>query len=138
MAIVDYEYYAQTYMGEPIAENDFPQFEARAERQIKLATHGRAAEYAALPAFQQEAIKEAICAQVEYINLKGLEVTYAGSSGTGFTVGKVKIEGSKTAGASAGSGSLCVGAIAALEQSGLLNPAVPVIKEGIGFYEGVW
>ena len=130
-AIVDFTYYSTVYMGEPIAADDFPQFEARAERQIKNATHGRSAEYADLPAFQQNAIVEAICAQIEYLNLKGFEVSYAGASGTGFTVGKVRVEGSKAAGASGGASSVCVGAIAALEQSGLLNPAVPVVSSAV-------
>ena len=64
MAIVNYAYYTQTYMGEAVAETDFPRLEARAERLISQITHGRAANYAALPVVMQEAVKTGICAQI--------------------------------------------------------------------------
>ena len=42
MAIVTLEYYNETYIGETLAEADFPRAEARAERIIAQITHGRA------------------------------------------------------------------------------------------------
>lgn len=132
MAIATYLYYTETYMGETVAENDFPQMEAKAERLIKQITHGRAANFAALPAFQQEAIQEAICAQVEYYAIMGTDVSVNGDAGgNGWTIGDMHINGSssnvtKTTGAST---MVCAAAVAALEQTGLLNPQVDTLGE---------
>ena len=130
MAIVTYAYYTQTYKGEAVAETDFPRYEARAERLVSQITHGRAANYAALPAFQQEAVQEAICAQIEYYAMYGVEVSISGRTADGWTVGKVRVD--KGAGGSASTGPasmVCPSAIAALEQTGLLNPQVPTLGE---------
>lgn len=133
MAIVDYTYYSVDYGGEPIAESDFARAEKKAERIIKQITHGRATEatFAALPAFQQEAVTEAICAQVEYYALNGTEVSVNGETAGEWTVGKVHIGGAGQKSAIQTGASTMVGAavIAALEQSGLLDPAVPVLGD---------
>ena len=130
MAIVTYEFYTQVYCGEAIAECQFPQYANRAERQIVNLTHGRAAEYAALPAFQQTAIQYAICAQIEYLFLEGKEITVNGNSSGGWSVGKVRVDkGGSGSKASAASTMICAGAIAELEQTGLLNPQVPVVSD---------
>ena len=134
MSIVCYAYYTATYMGETIDEKDFPRMEVKAERLIKQITHGRAANFAALPAFQQEAIKEAICAQVEYYAIMGTDVSINGDAGgNGWTIGDMHINGSsanvtKTTGAST---MVCAAAVAALEQSGLLNPQVATFGEPV-------
>jgi hypothetical protein len=133
MAIVTYEYYSETYLGEPIAVEDFPKAEAKAERVIIHITHGRAANYAALPAFQQSAIRDAICAQVEYYSIMGTDVSVDGDTGgNGWTVGKVHVNGrssSASAGKSGASTLVCAAAITALELTGLLNPQVPTVGE---------
>lgn len=133
MAIVDYTYYTDTYLGEPIASDDFPRAEAKAERLITQITHGRAANYAALPDFQQEAIKTAICAQIEYYAMMGTDVSVNGDTtgGNGWTVGKVHVGGRASSAAAAnnkqGASMVCAAAIAALEQTGLMNPQVPCV-----------
>lgn len=127
MAIVTLEYYQQTYVGEAIASNDFPRASAAAERVITQATHGRAANYAALPAYQQDAIKTAICAQIEYYAMDGVSISINGNSAPDFTVGKVSVKGSSTK--SAGASMLCAAAVSALEQSGLLNPLVATLGD---------
>ena len=130
MAIVTLEYYNETYIGEAIAEADFPRAEARAERLISQITHGRAANYAALPAFQQAAVKEAICAQIEYYSLYGVEVSISGKTADGWTVGKVRVDGGSSAAARTGAPTMVSpSAIAALEQTGLLNPHVATVGE---------
>ena len=129
MAIVTYEYYTGTYMGETIAEIDFPKYEAKAERLITQITHGRAANYAALPAFQQSAIHEAICGQIEYYTLMGLDVSIAGETSSGWTVGKVRVDGGSSSKASGAVTMVSPSAIASLEQTGLLNPQVVTIGE---------
>ena len=129
MAIVDYAYYTGTYKGEPIAEADFPRFEAKAERRITQITHGRATYFAALPAFQQQAIQEAICAQVEYYGLMGIDVSIAGETSSGWTVGKVHVNGGNANKATGAVSMVSPSAVAALEQTGLMNPQVETIGE---------
>lgn len=129
MAIVTYSYYTDTYMGDPIAEADFPRYEAKAERLITQITHGRATDYAALPAFQQQAIQEAICGQIEYYGLMGLDVAIAGEMSSGWTVGKVRVDGGNASKATGAVTMVSPSAIAALELTGLLNPQVPTIGE---------
>lgn len=132
MAIVTYEYYSTEYMGEPIAETDFPRAEAKAERIVTQITHGRTADFAALPAFQQDAVKEAICAQIEYYSLMGTDVSVNGESGAnGWTVGKVHVNGhaGNAALRNGASTMVCAAAVAALEQTGLMNPQVDTIGE---------
>lgn len=132
MAIVTHEYYNDTYIGETIAEADFPRAEARAERIIAQITHGRATAetFAALPAFQQAAVEEAICAQIEYYALYGVEVSISGKTADGWTVGKVRVDGGSSAAARTGAPTMVSpSAIAALEQTGLLNPHVATVGE---------
>ena len=132
MAIVDYDYYANQYYGEAIAECQFPQYLAKATRAIILITHGRAADYAVLPAFQQAAIRDAICAQIEYYLSNGLLSVTTGTSSEGFTVGKVSVtagNSSTNAFATRGAAMLSPAAQMYLEQTGLLGRAVAVPVE---------
>lgn len=129
MAIVTYAYYTQTYMGETVAETDFPRLEARAERIITQTTHGRAADFATLPAVLQDAVKTAICAQIEYYALMGEDIAVTGEMSNGWTVGKVHVNGSARVSATGAASMVCTAAIAALEQTGLLNGQVPTLAE---------
>lgn len=136
MSIVSYSYYADTYLGEPIDEEaDFPRAEKRAERAIAQITHGRATEetFAALPPFQQEAVKEAICCQIEYYAMNGTDISINGETSSGWTTGKVTVHASAKASARPGASLVCASALACLEQTGLLNPAVPVINSADHF-----
>ena len=129
MAIVEYEYYTQTFFGEAIAETDFSRYEARAQDAILLACKGRVTEdnFSELSSSLQEAVKKAICAQCEYFSLYGLDVANIGVNSGGFTVGKVRLDNGGS-GASIKSGVfLSPLAISYLEQTGLLNPSVPFI-----------
>lgn len=128
MSIVTYSYYANTFLGEPIDQTDFPRTEARAERAIAQITHGRAtaATFDALPAFQQEAVQTAICYQVEYYVMNGVDISINGETSAGWTVGKVSISGGNANKATGGASMVCAAAYAALEQTGLLDPSVPV------------
>lgn len=130
MSIVSYNYYTQTYCGETIDET-FPQYAARAERQIIQLTHGRAANFAALPAFQQVAIQNAICCQIEFLLNEGLEVTVNGTNAGGWSVGKVRVDKGNGKSVSIGASMISAGAIAELEQTGLLNPQVPTVGDPI-------
>ena len=139
MALVTLDYYRYTYYGEPVYDEDFPAMDAKAERLIVQITHGRAADFAALPAFQQEAVKQAVCAQIEYYALNGVDVSINGDTGgNGWTVGKVRVNGSGGTGKKQAASMVCAAAIAALEQTGLMNPAVYTADAPGPFLPGGW
>lgn len=133
MGLVDYEYYNATYMGETVDGAEFPRMEKKAERLIDQITHGRAANAAGLPAVLQTAIKDAICAQIEYYGLNGLDVAVAGETAADWSVGKVRVNSGSRASATGSASMVCPAAIAALEQTGLLDPSVPAVD-----FPAVW
>lgn len=131
MAIVDAAYYMTVYMGQEASECDFPSLEARAEDVIGAMTRWQATAdtIAGLSPFLAALVKKAICAQVDYFAVNGLD-SAAGGNDRGFTVGKVSVSGKS------GSDLVHKGAMAwnisplavmYLEQSGLMHPAVPVV-----------
>lgn len=129
-AIVDYSFYTDTYKGqEPdVDASSFPALEAHAERIIGAMTRWRVTEetFPDLPHFTQTLVKLAICSQVDAVAVNGFESVSAGNN-VGFTVGKVRVDGgSKTSGTL--STSVSPAAMLYLEQTGLLNPAVPVLE----------
>jgi hypothetical protein len=132
MAIVDAAYYLTVYMGKEASECDFPALEARAEDVIGAMTRWQATAdtIASLTPFQRTLVKKAICAQVDFFAVNGLE-SVAGDDGRGFTVGKFSVSGkseSDVVHKGAMSGNLSPLCVMYLEQSGLLNPAVPVVE----------
>lgn len=131
-AIVDYSFYTDTYKGqEPDVDvSSFPALEAHAERIIGAMTRWRVTEetFPDLPHFTQTLVKLAICSQIDAIAVNGFETLSAGNN-VGFSVGKVRVDGgSKTGVSGALSASVSPAAMLYLEQTGLLNPAVPVVE----------
>lgn len=127
-AIVDYAYYTGTYMGTEANEASFPALNAHASRVIGAMTRWKVDEtnISELPPLVQTLYKLAICSQVDFLSINGIESLSAGS-GVGFSVGKVRVDGtSRAATGGALSASVSPAAVAYLEQTGLLNPAVPV------------
>ena len=122
MAVVDYEYYIGTYIGDPaVTEAAFPRLEARAEDAVNALIRFRA-----VPAQWEKQYQKAICAQVEYYAIYGIEAASAGLMENSFTVGKVSVTGGGASARSGGASMISPQAVAYLEQTGLLNPAVPV------------
>ena len=119
MAAVTYEYYTSTYIGDPsVTEADFLRMEARAEDLVNQLIR-----YQTVPDMWQTAYKSAICAQVDYYAIYGIDVAAGGIASTGFTVGKVSDSGNQ---AMSGAASMVAPAARAyLEQTGLMNPSVP-------------
>ena len=125
--IVDFTFYWNVYQGKEADETSFPALCARAEDVIGAMT--RWADPATFTPFQLTLYKKAICAQVDFFAVNGLD-SVAGGNDRGFTVGKVSISGKSGSdlvrkGSMADSLSNLV--LMYLEQSGLLNPAVPVV-----------
>lgn len=131
MAIINYEYYTNTYMGEPIAVDDFPRYEMRSEDFILMLINKTAEEVASFTDATQTAVKKAICAQIEYIYEYGTGIAvYGKEAGGGFTVGKVSVNNGSSAGGAAGAKSMIAPAVYAyLERTGLLNPQVNTAPE---------
>ena len=128
-AIVDFAYYQGTYMGTEANEASFPALNAHASRVIGAMTRWKVTEenFATFPAFVQTLYKLALCAQVDALAINGVE-SLSTIGGVGFTVGKVRVDGyasARTGGAM--SASVSPAAVAYLEQTGLLYPAVPVV-----------
>lgn len=123
--LVSYEYYTNTYLGEPVTADDFPRYEARAEDAILILINKTADEAALIPEAVLVAVKKAICAQIEYLYEYGLSVSvYGKEAGGGFTVGKVSVNNGGTTGAAGVKSMLAPAVYAYLEQTGLLNPQV--------------
>lgn len=126
MALVTLEYYRDTFLGEPVAADDFPRFELRAQELILGLIRQTEEQVAELSEQLQTAVKKAVCAQVEYFQEYGIGVAvYGKEAGGGFTVGKVSVNnGSSTAAASGARSMIAPAVYVYLEQTGLLNPAV--------------
>ena len=122
MAAVTFDFYMNTYRGDPaVTEADFQRLEARAEDAVNALMRFRA-----VPAQWETLYKKAICAQVEYYAIYGIEAASAGLMENSFTVGKVSVTGGGAAARSGGASMISPQAVAYLEQTGLLNPTVPV------------
>lgn len=128
MALVTLEYYQDTFLGEPVAADEFPRYELRAEELILSLIRMNETKAATLTGDALTAVKKAICAQIEYFQEYGVGVAvYGKEAGGGFTVGKVSVNnGSSTAAASGARSIIAPAVYIYLEQTGLLNPAVPV------------
>ena len=131
-AIVDYGFYSSVYMGQEADQTSFPALCARAEDIVGAMTRWQVTEdnigtYAELT---QTLYKKAICAQVDFFAVNGLDsVNISAGVDNGFTVGKVSVHGRSGASASGSMGNnIAPMAQMYLEQTGLLNPAVPVVS----------
>ena len=129
-AIVDFTYYSNVYMGTEADQASFPALNAHASRVIGAMTRWQVDEtnFAELPSFIQTLYKLAVCSQIDYLAVNGVESLYDGEDTVGFSVGKVRVDGrTKASAGGAMSASISPAAISYLEQSGLMNPNVPVV-----------
>ena len=129
-AIVDFTYYKDTYKGSEADSTSFPALNAHASRVIASMTRWQVDEdnFDELPSFIQTLYKLAICSQIDFLAVNGVESLYDGEDTVGFSVGKVRVDGkTKASAGGAMSASISPAAISYLEQSGLMNPNVPVV-----------
>lgn len=126
-AIVDYTFYTSVYMGTEADEVSFPALCSRACDVVGAMTRWVDPETLTEPVLTL--YKKAVCAEVDYFALNGFE-SVSGGNDRGFTVGKVSVSG-KTGGELKHDGAMSSHVsplvIMYLEQTGLLNPAVPVV-----------
>ena len=129
MGVVDFTFYSTVYGGTDADAQTFHALCARASDVIGAVTHwADDAAILRLPALYQTLYKKAVCAQIDFLFINGMDSLNETSTG-GFTVGKVTVHG-KSGSASGGklSESISPMAIAYLEQTGLMNPQVPTLE----------
>ena len=129
-AIVDFQYYTGTYMGSEADQASFPALNAHASRVIANMTRWQVDETTIdeLPPLVQTLYRLAVCSQIDFLAINGIDSLTDGEGSVGFSVGKVRVDGKAKASAGGGamSASISPAAISYLEQTGLMNPAVPV------------
>ena len=95
MGVVTWDYYSDSWLGEA-PETAFPRLDLLAEDMVRMLT--RSADFDRLTAVQQELYRKAVCAQIDALNLNGEQAAYAGESGGGWTVGRVRVDGGSETG----------------------------------------
>lgn len=129
MGVVDYTFYSSVYGGTDADAQTFPALCARASDVIGAVTHWvDDATILTLPALFQTLYKKAVCAQVDFLAINGMD-SLNETETAGFTVGKVTVH-SKAGNQSGGklSESISPLAIGYLEQTGLMNPQIPTLE----------
>lgn len=129
-AIVNYEWYSTEYMGTEADSASFPALCAHASRMIGLLTRWQATEetFQSLDAYTQQLVRLALCAEIDYLAINGVEVMNGNGDG-GFTVGKVSVQAKAASGnAGAMSGKFSPATIGYLEQTGLMYPGAGVAQ----------
>ena len=131
MGVVDYTFYTTVYMGTDADQASFPALCARACNVIGAVTHwADENKIMTLPAPVPTLYKKAICAQIDFLAINGMDSLNETETG-GFTVGKVTVHGKASASGGKLQESISPLAIGYLEQTGLMNPQVPT-------FEGWW
>ena len=99
---VDEVYYHDIFKGEPVDDADFPALCQRAGEIIEEMTLYRLTEedFSKMPEDTQRLVKNAVCAQMEYLDANGGAEIDMGNGMSGATLGKFSYSG-----ASSGSGS---------------------------------
>ena len=127
--IVDFVYYYNVYLGTEADQASFPTLAAHAHRIINAMCRWQVTEenFSSFPDIVQTMYKLAVCSQIDFLAIEGVDSINSGDSG-GWTVGKVTVHGKSNSGkAGAMSVNISPAAVSYLEQSGLMNPAVPVV-----------
>ena len=128
MGVVDYTFYSTVYMGKDADQTSFPALCARASDVIGAVTHWvDDARILSLPAPIQTLYKKAVCAQIDFLAINGMDSLNETETG-GFTVGKVTVHGKSSTPGGKLSELTSPLAIGYLEQTGLMNPQVPTLE----------
>jgi succinyl-CoA synthetase beta subunit len=127
-AIVDFCYYQSVYMGTEADPASFPALNAHASRVVANMTRWQVTpeNLEQFPSLVQTLYKLAICSQIDFLAINGVESINSGDD-VGFSVGKVRVDGkARSSAGGAMSASISPATISYLEQTGLMNPSVPV------------
>ena len=127
-AIVDFAFYSEVYMGSEADQASFPALNAQASRIVGAMTRWQVSEDTidSFPSMIRTLYRLAVCSQIDFLSINGVESINTDGN-AGFTVGKVTIHGKSNANAGgAMSAKISPAALSYLEQTGLMNHAVPV------------
>jgi hypothetical protein len=128
--LVDYDFYTNTYMGEPVPADEYPRYDARAEDIVLGLINKTVEEAAEFNAALLLAVKKAICAEIDYLFEYGLSVSvYGKEAGGGFTVGKVSVNNGSSSVAAGARSMIAPAVYTYLERTGLLNAQVVTAAE---------
>ena len=128
MGVVTFEFYSNVYRGTDADEASFPALCARASDIVGALTHWvDDATILKLPAQIQTLYKKAVCAQIDFLAINGVDSLSETATG-GFTVGKVTVQGKANANGGRLQESIAPLAVGYLEQTGLMNPQVPTLE----------
>ena len=98
---VDADYYNSTYGGVAISDADFlTKLIKRAERDINVLTQYRITDFSKLTMFQQERVKEAVCAQIEFLSENGELASTVSNSGGSVSIGSYSESGGSSSSSS--------------------------------------
>lgn len=132
MAYVQYAEFVE-YYGDMMDEDTFNSIINPACTKIDELTRFKVARDGlnSLPPFIQDLFKKACMAQCAYYNYYGIDVSFTGVAGQGFTVGKVSVDSTYQSSGTQGRNynSVSPEAISLLEQTGLLNRNVGVFSD---------
>ena len=130
-AIVDFTFYKDVYMGTEADATSFPALYAHASRIVGAMTRWQVTEenFSEYPSIIQTQYKLAICSQVDFLAVNGIDEMNSGDSG-GWTVGKVTVHGNSNSSGKSGAMSAFTSPVAILylEQTGLMYPGVGVAQ----------
>ena len=130
MGVVDFNFYSNVYGGTDADQVSFPALCARASDVIGAVTHWRVDKTTIcnLPAMMQLLYRKAICAQVDFLSINGMD-SLNETETNGWTVGKVTIHGKQSTKAGGKmTESISPLAVMYLETTGLMNPQVPTLE----------
>lgn len=125
--IIDWDYFANVYLGKGVAQAEFPRLEMRAEDSINIFLRGALLGFDSLETWQKDYVKKAIASQVEYYGSYSTNVGFAEEEGKGFTVGKVSVTARDSAGYASERTYISPVAIGYLSLAGILNRGVAVL-----------
>lgn len=111
------EFYTGVYLGEPVDETDFPRLFARAQETLQALTLGR---LYTVDESLMDHVKRALCAQIEYLHMMGVESATVGTSGGSFTTGHVSVSGGSSGGGESSAVTACARAQMHLFPTGIL------------------
>ncbi len=128
MGVVDYTFYSSVYGGTDANQQTFPTLCARAGDVIGAVTHwADESTILSLPALFQTLYKKAVCAQIDFLAINGVDSLNETETG-GFTVGKVTVHGKAKESGGRMAENISPLAVSYLEQTGLMNPQVPTLE----------
>lgn len=102
--MLTFDFYTNTYGGLELPEEEFEKLAKRAERKIRAVTGLSQSAWVNLPEPLKEPVKQAVCAQIEYLSARGVESALGVTSVSQARIGNFSYTDGKTVTAEAGLG----------------------------------